>query len=86
MYGFGEQDLGIKILGQAMLIELESDRHIHVVFPEGGELPILIEQDVYELRGEFKIHNPTLDGKQKKYPIANYQYFLVSSWKQSDHK
>lgn len=87
MFGLTEQEVGKKILGQAMLIDSKSDRnHIHVVFVEGGAFPNFIERGVYDLRGEFKIHNPTEDGKPKKFPIANYRYFLVSSWKLTDSK
>jgi len=87
MFGLTEQEVGKKILGQAMLIDSKSDRnHIHVVFAEGGECPKFIEHGIYDLRGEFKIHNPTQDGKPKKFPIANYRYFLVSSWKLADAK
>jgi hypothetical protein len=87
MLGLTEHDVGRKILGQAMLIESKSDRnHIHVVFAEGGEYPKFIEQGVYDLSGEFKIHNPSKEGKPKKFPVANYRYFLVSSWKLTDNK
>jgi hypothetical protein len=87
MFGLTEQDVGKKILGQAMFIDSKSDRnHIHVVFAKGNECPKLIEHSTYDLSGEFKIHNPTKDGKPKKIPVANYRYFLVSSWKLTDAK
>jgi hypothetical protein len=86
MLGLTDHDVGKKILGQAMLISKSDGDHIHVVFAEGGEYPKFIEQGVYDLSGEFKIHNPTKDGKPKKFPVANYRYFLVSSWKLTDAK
>ncbi len=82
MFGLGEEEVGERISNQATLIDLSSDRkHIHVVFLEATGSPSFAEKDVYSLRGEFKIYNPTEDGKLRKFPVANYEYFLVSSWR-----
>jgi len=84
MFGLTEKEVGKMILWQATLISMSDRSHIHAVFAEGGAHPTFVERGVYEMRGEFKIHNPTIDGKPQKYPIANYRYFLVSSWKLAD--
>ena len=86
MLGLTEYDVGKKIIGQVMLIDSKSDKiHIHVVFVEGGTYPKFVEKGSYYLVGKFNIHNPTNDGKLRKFPVTNYRYFLVSSWKKANN-